>query len=184
MKRALLALCAAAITLSAPVAARADDSPFYYDEKGIIRVKPGTPNFTESPKIEYPANPFADDAPNPEQLLAPKQDDTFIPVDMVERPEPIETEEETEYEPEYVDYDYVIVAVNPKMKRYMARSMVNPKKNVIFLQADVITERQLKKGEKVVLTFDEDNSDGIDSERKDGLVYVTPIDLLNLPEAE
>jgi hypothetical protein len=201
MKRIGITLCVAAIALSTPVSASAaNDSPFYYDENGLIQVKPGTPHFTGDTKIEYPANPFADDAPNPEELLAPKNDVTnpednpqLDPNNVIETDDPEEAaldEEESEYYhvPTYVDREYIVVAVNPKMKRYMARSVeptpVKMKKNVIFTQEWVITDKPLKKGDKVVLTFDEDESDGIDSERVDGLVYVTPEWLLDMPEAE
>ncbi len=200
MKRLGLTLCTAVLALYIPITASAAESPFYYDKNGLIQVKPGTTNTLGNTKIEYPANPFADDAPNSEELLAPKNTVTnpednpqLDPNYVIETDDPEETqldEEESEYyyAPTYVDREYIVVAVNPKMKRYMARSVeptpVKMKKNVIFTQEWVITEKPLKKGERVWLTFDEDESDGIDSDRADGLVYVTPEWLLDGPTAQ
>lgn len=171
MKRMVIAVCTAAMALATPVTASAD-SAFYYDEKGIIHVKPGTPNWTPNPKIVFPDNPFADDAPNTEQIISQQYQNK----QNNDNTESITNDEfdDEDYYADLVDYTYVIVAVNPKIKRYMARSVDDPKKNVIFLQDDVITTRQLKKGEKVILTFDGDLSNGTVSERKDGLICVTP----------
>jgi hypothetical protein len=204
MKRLVLSLGISLIALSTPVIANAsNDSPFYYDENGLIQVKPGTPHFTGGTKIEYPLDPFTDDAPNSEELVAPKdaaenpgdnphldpnnviETDDNTAVDSQDPEETAADEEESEYYhvPTYVDREYIVVAVNPKMHRYMARSIeptvVKMKKNVIFTQDYSISEKPLKRGDKVVLTFDEDESDGIDSDRVDGLVYVTPEWLLD-----
>lgn len=79
--------------------------------------------------------PFADDAPNFEELVAPKNDgenpgdnphldpNNVIETDDLEEAALDEEESEYYYAPTYVDREYIVVAVNPKMKRYMARSV-------------------------------------------------------------
>ncbi|WP_276914668.1 hypothetical protein [Aneurinibacillus aneurinilyticus] len=178
MKRLVPAMCAVALTLSIPVAAGAS--------------------------YQQPSNPFLDNAPNYEDWAREQAekdnaskawDNRYLdPNYVIDVNEPQWSDaywggDEPVYrEATYVDREYVVVAVNPKLKRYMVKSVeptpVKMKQNVIFTQGYVITEQPLKKGDRVWLTFDEDESDGIDSDRKDGLVYVTPEWVLMLPAAE
>ncbi|MEZ2660604.1 hypothetical protein [Aneurinibacillus aneurinilyticus] len=182
MKRLVPAMCAVALTLSIPVVASAS--------------------------YQQPSNPFLDNAPNYEDWAREQAekdnaskawDNRYLdPNYVINVPDPsvftpsrvIEVDEDgpVYYERVYVDREYIVVAVNPKLKRYMVKSVeptpVKMKQNVIFTQDYVITEQPLKKGDRVWLTFDEDESDSIDSDRKDGLVYVTPEWALMLPAAE
>ncbi|MFT9848982.1 hypothetical protein [Aneurinibacillus sp. REN35] len=174
MKRLVPTVCAAVLALSIPVTTNA--APYPTDDM------------------------FRDDAPNTEDILRTQvqkelgndtSDTRYLdPNYVIDEDEALLDEEETAYwyAPTYVDREYIVVAVNPKLKRYMVKSVeptpVKMKQHVIFTQEWLITGEPLKKGERVWLTFDEDESDGIDSERKDGLVYVTPQWALELPVAE
>lgn len=178
MKRLVPTICAVALTLSIPVAASAS--------------------------YQQPSNPFLDNAPNYEDWAREQAekdsasnawDNRYLdPNYVIDVNEPQWSDaywgdsEPVYHEPTYVDREYIVVAVNPKLQRYMVKSVVptvvKMKQNVIFTQDWVVTEQPLKMGDRVWLTFDENESDGIDSDRKDGLVYVTPQWALTLPVAE
>ncbi|GED14412.1 hypothetical protein [Aneurinibacillus migulanus] len=191
MKRLVPAMCAAALTLSIPVAASASSTKDVYSDLM------NGPNWVfEGPSYEPPANPFLDNAPNYEDWAREQTKKDEEPFDFDNAPSvfdpsrviEVDEDEPVYHEPTYVDREYIVVAVNPKLKRYMVKSVVptvvKMKQNVIFTQDWVVTEQPLKMGDRVWLTFDENESDGIDSDRKDGLVYVTPQSEVLLPLME
>ena len=197
MKRIVMAICTAVIT-TMPVVANAEKSKvvgdFVYNEDGIIVKVLGPPVQGPSIKLPIPDEPFRDDAPSYEDLVremaekengnswsienAPSIFDDSNVIEVKDNYTEDEEELPANHVHDFINREYVVVAVNPKMKRYMAKSVsptpIKMKQNVIFTQDYVVGDITLKKGDKITLTFDENESDGIISDRKDGLVFVTP----------
>lgn len=197
MKRAVIAVCAAAMALATPVTASADivrsngKMTIIYGDNGIIKDIIADPTGFEHVKLPIPDDPFRDDAPSYDDLIRQSiNQKNNEPFDINNAPSVFDSSNVIEIdEPEeggipldhiymFTRYEYTVVAVNPKMKRYMAKSVMNTnvkmRKNVIFTQDYVVADKQLKIGDKIYLTFDEDESDGMTSDRQDFLVFAIP----------